>query len=323
MMFKFVKKTLLLSLFLLSFIGLSQEYNAFDIRYQNNIKGDLTFIANQIVNRDGGTATTQPEDGYNNLSTNWSWNTEAGGAFNYNDYKNMQYVDVDSDPTTFSSSSANFNFPNTNCNIIRYAGLYWSATYPSATANGFYDGFTYTPNNVPIGTGRQSDFNQVKLKAPGGVYVDITADEVLFDGFTSADPTILANSPYACYADVTSLMTSLADPTGDYTIANVRSVTGSLTPGGGATAGWTLVVVYENPTLTGKLITTFDGFARVTGDDSDPSGNNIVSINYTGFNTIPAGPVNIDLGVAALEGDYRIIRDSLKYGRQVVLPLRQ
>ena len=304
MIFKLVKKTLLLSLFLLSFIGLSQEYNTFDIRYQNNIKGDLTFIANQIVNRDAGVGV-RAEDAYNNVSTNGSLNTETGGALNYNDFKNMQYVDVDTDPSTFSSSSANFNFPNPNCNIIRYAGLYWSATYPSATANGFYDGFTYTPNTVPIGTGRQSDFNQVKLKVPGGVYVDIIADEVLFDGFTSTDPTILANSPYACYADVTALMTPLADPTGNYTIANVRATTGALAGFGGSAAGWTLVIVYENPTLTGKLITTYDGFARVRGTNS-------VSINYTGFNTIPAGPVNADIGAATLEGDFRITGDQMQ-----------
>ncbi|VAW17706.1 internalin, putative [hydrothermal vent metagenome] len=110
MIFKLAKKTLLLSLFLLSFIRLSQEYNTFDIRYQNNIKGDLTFIANQIVNRDEFTVGTRPEDPYNNLNTNDSfWPasnriTETGGRYNYNDYKDMHYIDVDSDPTTFSST---------------------------------------------------------------------------------------------------------------------------------------------------------------------------------------------------------------------------
>ncbi len=119
----------------------------------------------------------------------------------------------------------------------------------------------------------------------------------------AADPSVTQNSPYACYADVTSLITPLADPSGDYTIANVRSVVGSLSPGGGASAGWTLVIVYENPTLTGKLITTFDGFARVR------SANPTVDINYSGFNTIPAGPVRANIGAAALEGDNRITGD--------------
>ncbi len=302
---KFIKKILFPVLFLLAFQGFSQEYNDFDVRYQNNIKGDLTFISNNILNRDGGTAATEPEDAYNNLSTNFNNNPETGGRQNYNDYKNMQYIDVDTETSTFSSSTANLVFPSADCNRIRYAGLYWSATYPSATANGSYDGNNYTPNTVPVGTGRQSDFNQVRFRVPSGSYVDITADEVLFDGFTSGDNSVRANSPYACYADVTSLLTPLADPTGDYTVANVRATEGALAGQGGSAAGWTLVIVYENPNLTGKLITTFDGFARVRNSDR-------VDVSYNGFKTIPAGPVNADIGTAALEGDYRITGDRLR-----------
>ncbi|NAY91684.1 T9SS type B sorting domain-containing protein [Muricauda sp. JGD-17] len=279
-----VKSALFLAIGLVSHALFSQEYNSFDIRYQDNIKGDLTFIANNIVNRDGGTGSTEPEDSYN----------ATGSSSTYNDWLNMQYVDVDSDPTTFSSSRATFTFPQTNCNLIRYAGLYWSGTYPSEQAG------------QAVGTNRQNDFNQVKFMVPGGSYVDITADEIIYDGFTSGDSSMRRNSPYACYADVTTLVSALANPTGDYTIANVRAVTGSLSPGGGASAGWTLIIVYENPTLTGKLITTFDGFARVN------SANPSVDINYSGFNTIPAGPVNANIGVAALEGDNRITGDRVR-----------
>ncbi|TDQ32818.1 T9SS type B sorting domain-containing protein [Zeaxanthinibacter enoshimensis] len=275
-------RLLVAGLFLIGVTGFAQEYNNFEVRYQTNLKGDLTFIANNILNRDGGSGSTEPEDPYN----------ATGNSSTYNDWMNMQYIDVDGDPTTFSSSSANFTFPNSSCNLIRYAGLYWSATYPSEQAG------------QALGTNRQNDFNQVKLKVPGGSYVDITADEVLFDGFTNVDPSITQNSPYACYADITALLTGLANPEGDYTVANMRAVTGSLSPGGGAAAGWTLVIVYENPSYTGKKITTFDGFARVRAGEQ-------VDINYTGFNTIPVGPVRARLGVAALEGDNRITGDEL------------
>ncbi|AKA34957.1 T9SS type B sorting domain-containing protein [Flagellimonas lutaonensis] len=281
---RLLRIALCLGIGLFSFIGFSQEYNTFDIRYQNNIKGDLTFIANNIVNRDGGTGSTEPEDPYN----------ATGNSSTYNDWLNMQYIDVDNDPSTFSSSRATFTFPQANCNQIRYAGLYWSATYPSQQAG------------QPVGTNRQNDFNQVKFMVPGGSYVDVTADEIIYDGFTSTDNSMRQNSPYACYADVTALVSALPNPEGDYTVANIRSVVGSLSPGGGAAGGWTLVIVYENPTLTGKLITTFDGFARVN------SANSNVNINYSGFNTIPAGPVNAYLGAAALEGDNRITGDRMR-----------
>jgi len=298
------KKLLIPLLLLLTWAGFSQEYNSFEVRYQDNLKGDLTFIGNNILNRDGGTATTEPGDAYNNLSTNNNNNPETGGRRNYNDFKDMQYINVDPDGTNnFSSSTATLAFPNPDCNQVRYAGLYWSATYPSATANGFYNGTTiYNPNTVPLGQGRQNDFNQVRFRVPGGTYVDVTADEILYDGFT--DPALQSNSPYACYADVTALITALADPTGDYTTANIRATTGALAGQGGSTGGWTLVVVYENPTVSGKLITTFDGFARVRNTDT-------VSINYNGFTTIPAGPVRANLGAAALEGDFRIPGDGM------------
>ena len=299
--------------FLISIIGIlsnyanAQEYNSFEVRYSQNLRGDLTFIGNNILNRDSGTSGEGPLDPYNNLLSNNSWsgaNNDFSGATNYNDYKNMQYIDVDGDPTTFNSSSATLTFPQPDCNLVRYAGLYWSATYPSAAANGSYDGTTYIPNNIPVGTGRQTDFNQIKFRIPGGSYVDITADEIIYDGFTSTDASMRQNSPYACYANVTALVTSLANASGEYTAANIRATTGGLTPGGGAAGGWTLIIVYENPTLSGKLITTFDGFARVNGTNS-------VDLNYSGFETIPVGPVRASLGAATLEGDFRISGDAL------------
>ena len=107
---------LLVCIFFLSYAGFSPEYTSFTrtypngntFRYQNNIKSDLTFIANNIVNRNGGTGTTQPEDPYN----------ATGNSSTYIDWLNQKYIDVDSDPTTFSSSSANISFPQVNSNLI-------------------------------------------------------------------------------------------------------------------------------------------------------------------------------------------------------------
>lgn len=267
--------------FLCSLYAGAQQFNTFDVRYQNNLKGDLTLIGNNILNRDGGNSYDDPNDAYNT----------TGNSSEYNDNLDMRYIDVDGDPSTFSSSKATLVYPNATCNKIRYAGLYWAATYPSAYAN------------QSVGTDRQSDFDHVRLKVPGGSYVNITADDILYDGFTNSSLT--ANSPYACYADVTSLLTAMPDPQGEYTVANVRSVQGQLSGRGGASAGWTLVIVYENPTLTGKLITTFDGFAQVNGTNS-------VDIDYNGFNTIPVGPVRANIGAAALEGDNKIVGDRMR-----------
>ncbi|MGD1947323.1 MAG: hypothetical protein ACFB0A_13915 [Croceivirga sp.] len=302
---------------LFMFIGHGQENTSFtrtypsgnNFRYQTNLRGDLTFIGNNILNRDSGTPGEGVLDPYNNLLFNdnnfFGDNNDTNGFANVNDFKNMQYIDVDSDPTTFSSSTSTFAFPQTDCNLIRYAALYWAGIYPSDASNGFFNNWgDQSQNTVAPGTGRLNDFNQVKFMVPGGAYVDITADEILYDGFTSTDASKQSYCPYACYADVTALVTALANPEGDYTVANVRATTGALWGQGGSSAGWMLVIVYENPTLRGKLITTFDGFARVRDGNS-------VDIPYSGFETIPAGPVDISLGAAALEGDFRLEGDGL------------
>src|SRR5690606_16138091 len=118
-----MKKLLLTGCFvalglLCSFSGLSQVKNDFGVRYENKLKGDITLIGNNIVNRDSN--NRDPEDPYN----------LTGSSSTYNDDANMQYIDIDGDSSTFSSSSANLSVPDPDCSQIRYAALYWGAVYP-------------------------------------------------------------------------------------------------------------------------------------------------------------------------------------------------
>jgi gliding motility-associated-like protein len=280
-----LKTIALLSCFLLiNLIGTAQVAVPFTVRYERNLKGDMTLISNNIVNRQN-----------NNDGPNIPYDV-TGNSSEYNDNLNMQYIDVDGDASTFSSSSATLTLPASGCNKIVYAGLYWSATYR------FNNGFSTSPgdgDNV-----RANDFNQIKLKLPGGAYQNITG-QLIFDGFT--DPNFIANSPYACYANITSLVTGLANPEGEYTAANIRATQGFVN-GGGVSGGWTIFFVYENPTMTGKYITAYDGFAgvRATIGQTD--------ISYSGFTTLPPPfPVRAKLASAALEGDNRITGDQLLF----------
>ena len=268
-------------LFMCGFLTVSaQVKRTFQPRYQENLRGDLTFIANNIVNRDD--VSGDPETPYN----------VTGSSSDLNDFLNMQYIDVDGDLTTFSSSSAVFTLEDPTCSKVRYAGLYWGAVYP-------FDG-DGNPNT------RSNAFNQVKIKLPGGVYQDITADEVIFDGYGDVD--FGTYSPYICYKDVTGLVTAMADPQGEYTVANVLAAAGDYNSvSGGISAGWTLVIVFENPTIPAKNIATFDGYAGIKAGET-------VNIPFSGFNTLPDPfPVNATLGVGALEGDNDITGDALLF----------
>ncbi|MBC8643535.1 DUF11 domain-containing protein [Flavobacterium lindanitolerans] len=100
------------------------------------------------------------------------------------------------------------------------------------------------------------------------------------------------------------MVRGLANPNGTYTLANLRAAKGRRS--GASSAGWVMVVIYENPTMPGKFISTFDGYAGVQG-------NVTADININGFVTLPAPfPVRAKLGVGALEGDVGITNDRLR-----------
>jgi large repetitive protein len=277
-------KNLLFLLFIISscFSAYSQIKNSFDIRWNNNdksLRGDMMLIGNNIVSRNSTAAYTGTSS---------------------NDNSDMVWVDTDNDNSTRNSSSAKLNIPNINCSDIEYAGLYWSATY------------RYENGNI-ASSQRFEDWNTVKFKVPGGTYVTLTADDVMYNGFADADQTDVTHGPYSCYKDVTTLLQAIALPNtanGNYFVANIRVSQGGRTGTngsilGGVSGGWSLVVVYKNSSLPSKSITTFDGHAVIKTGLPTP-----LDIHVTGFKTRPfPEPVNSRIGVIGLEGDFGLNGD--------------
>ncbi|MGB5319761.1 T9SS type B sorting domain-containing protein [Eudoraea sp.] len=280
------------------FSAFSQEAVPFTPRLNGGnieIRGDIIFVGNNILNRASEANPGQANTPYNGTQNNNSlW---------------MEYIDIDGDPSTFSSSSAELNLNDPACSQVRYAGLYWAATYPNERSTNGSQPFSGTP--------RIEDWNNIKFRIPGGTYVDLTADtnvdpvgdedDIIFDGY---DYTNINNSfkdsPYICYKNVTDLVRTNADPTGEYTVANVRATKGRRN--GSSSAGWVLVVIYENPTETGKFISTFDGYAGLSGAVGS------VDVAVNGFRTLPPPfPVRARIGVGALEGDRRISNDRFRF----------
>lgn len=289
------------------FLGLATAYSQvpvpFSPRLENGniqVKGDIIFVSNNILNRaseaNPGEANT-PYNGTQNNNALW-----------------MEYIDIDADPSTFSSSSASLALDDA-CSRVVYAGLYWASTYPNERSTDETQAFNGTP--------RIEDWNEIKFRLPGGSYIDIVADndldpageedEIIFDGY---DYTNINNSfkdsPIVCYRDVTNLVQSLATPNGEYTVANIRATKGERV--GSSSAGWILVIIYENPNESGKYISTFDGYAGVqTGVTADYS--------VSGFRTLPAPfQVNARLGMGALEGDRGITGDNLRISSNLNFP---
>ncbi|MDC8002589.1 T9SS type B sorting domain-containing protein [Aureisphaera galaxeae] len=254
------------------FLGIqayAQNYVPFTPRFDQDLKGDIVLIGNNILGPDN-----------NPFNDNTAYNHQV----------DMQYIDIDSDPTTFSSSSADLQLADPSCYQIIHAGLYWSA--------------------VTKGT---EPFDTVKFQGPGGSYVDITGTVIFDANGVSVDGG--DSFPYACYADVTSIVTGLGSGAnlGTYTVANISSALGETSTfdpynGTGYSAGWSLFIVYEDPRLPGKSITSFDGFSAI----SVPGGNTSLDIPVSGFRTVPApAPVRANFAFATLEGDKPITGDQL------------
>ena len=194
----------------------AQVTRSFTARYSNNHNGEIKLIGNMSL-----TCSTTGTNGGSCV------NARAGsGALLSNNDFTMINVDVDSDATTFNSTSSNLSLPAGS--VVRFAGLYWGATSTSAQRN------------------------RVLLRTPGAFgYTSIVASTV--------DTAAGQANNYAGFADVTSLVASAGN--GDYSVANIQAITGVAS----VWAGWSLVIVYENNTLPLRNLTVFDGYGLVTG----------------------------------------------------------
>ncbi len=286
MLSKFFKLGLLSAILLATTFSFGQLPVPFKVRYQSYVKGDMTVIANNIVNRkDYGNNPNMP---YMN----------ATKTAKLNDEFEMFYIDVDKDTTTFSSSAATLYLENEDNKKIVYAGLYWSATYK------YNSGFQKKENKFKAFDKNREEFDQIKLKLPGkSSYIDIKG-EIIFDGLNKRG--FDASAPYAVYADITNFVKDLELPTGEYIVANIKATQGQIE--GGVSGGWTIFFVYEDGSEPGKFITSFDGFAGVTDRATD--------IAYTGFKTVPEGNVFAKFACAGLEGDNNLVGDQLQIKSQ-------
>ena len=95
----------------------AQTIKPFQSRFQSYVKGNVVSISNSIVNT---------REGSNGSNSDYSVIDRSAKS---NDEFVMDYIDIDNDPNTFSSSSSTLNLGNKKGTKIVYAGLYWSATY--------------------------------------------------------------------------------------------------------------------------------------------------------------------------------------------------
>ncbi len=242
-------------------------------RTEFTFKGDFKFVSNTIlgkVSNDDGTGVFDPNKSYND-----------GGL---NNQFQMGFIDIDNDPNTFNSSSADLNIES-ECNAIKHVGLYWTAAYADKN--------------------REHDITSVKIKYPGHTsYSTINGGQIIHDYYNDDEALF---KQYSCFKDITEEVLSLKNPLGTYTLANIPATTSAVdndqTLGNGLTGGWTMVVIYEDDTKPRKRIYVYDGFVNIDSKAKP------VAFSFDNFQTIPNGAVHGRIGVIAFEGDKGIRGD--------------
>jgi len=243
----------------------------FTLRYSTNVNGQITMAANVMMQC--------PTDTVDPLMNSGCLAARDGTGSRNNNSFDMRWLDVDSDPSTFTSSSAQLAMPAGS--RVLFAGLYWTGLNKKGEAISGANGFKAVPQNPP----NAAAIGTVKIKAPGdAAYSTVTA---LGDDVNTA--AIAVGGGYGAFADVTTLVKSAG--AGTYTVADVQTGTG-----GNAYAGWSLVVAYSNPAEPLRNLSVFDGLRVVSGTQQ-------LDIPLSGFKTPTTGAVNTTVGVVAAEGD--------------------
>ncbi len=262
----------LISSFLFFQFIFSQEGVAFKENKQLYLSGNSILIGNNIL----GDHPTEPLMDINIP----------------NDVVKMEYIDVDDDEATFSSSEAAIKNAPENPKIA-HAGLYWCGLYPYEKSALRKSG----NRMIHVGRGeRDPAINSILFKIPNGNYETLNG-KIIFDSYGTK--VFTANSPYVCYADVTSKLQNLKSINGTYTVANIKATEGEIL--GGGSAGWLLYVVYEDASESPKYFTTYNGLVEVNKE--------AVEINFKGFKSKEEGIVTTTIALGAMEGDRKIKTD--------------
>jgi uncharacterized repeat protein (TIGR01451 family) len=175
--------------------------------------------------------------------------------------------------STFNSTSANLTLGS--CTQVLFAGLYWGATQGVDGSN----------------VGWINNENVVKLKLPGAAnYTTVTSAQTDYHNGTLVPG--LPHTGYRCFSNITGLVNASA-ASGTYTVANVVAPNGV----NNASAGWTIVIVYSDPSTIVRNLTVFDGSVIMNG--GDPA----LTVPISGFLTPPSGPVSCELGAVVFDGD--------------------
>jgi len=272
-----------------------------------NIIGNYVATGNTVTcltNQDG---TMTGSADYNTACSN---NTDIN-----NNNKLVRYIDIDSNPNTWNSSSAQITLPDIydqNNGGVLWAGLFWQGAvnhhsnygankYVQRRAKTSGAGYTYDDidgTNAVINL-NNTDVSKVKLKIGTTGYSDIVADTFYYN---MIENNMVAT--YAAFSNVTTLFQNAQLEKGDHTItlANLTANEGR-EPAIGNYGGWSLVVIYKEDdaadSAKARNISIYNGFVAIGPDGQDTE----KKVHISGFKLPKEGDVNANITTFVGEGE--------------------
>lgn len=236
--------------------ALTAQTRPYNLIYSANVKGGTAVIGNTAMHITSANNTTVLTDRMNEIANPANGQGGIGSTQYGNDQSNMRFIDIDGDNSTFSSSSADLNLP-AGTNTIKFARLYWGGRILQSAINSVAD-----------------TLQRIRIKAGNGAYQNITAAASSVDKTTITSTGSATEVAYQSYADITNYVQQRGN--GTYTIANIPATQGSVS-NGGRYAGWSIIIVYENPASLFNSVRLFDGYNKVETSST-------LNVTLTGLN---------------------------------------
>jgi hypothetical protein len=144
-----LKKLLTILLFFSVSFYFSQVITPFTVKNQITQKGGIVYLSNVATHCN----INPPAIAGTNACKTGALQNPPSGSYADNDF-NAVYVDIDTDATTFMSSSDSLNLPV--CSEVSWVGLFWGASRGASTTN----------------------FNTIKLKSNNNTYTVVQKQSI-------------------------------------------------------------------------------------------------------------------------------------------------
>lgn len=264
-------------------LGLASPAQAVYIqRYSANANGAITFTGNTLGLDSSATITAPGTRGSQGAFIN-SNNAAAFGTYPAN---TVGAAAASSTLWSQNASQAVLTIPAGS--TVLYAELIWGATWSAGGAT-----LSAAQLNTPVTFTTPSGSVTV---APAGASAQTS-------GTGSGGTCSVAPCRYMRSQNVTALV--LFGGAGTYTVAGVPSAYG--TDANAHASGWTLAVVYGNPSMPARNLTVFTGL--------EIGGNPAAAVS--GFCTPTTGVPQGRLLVSTMEGDSAIVGDQMRFGPSI------